>query len=151
MTVIFACTFPGGAAIAADTLLHNSETGQRVMNSSKILNINQRVSIAQAGSFNETEEVWERLEQFSSKSRLAKTIDEMLERRGIAEWLHLGPVASREMRVGDEEQVDLHARLAQPAELGKACRQESARAYQSPGPDRIADNLKRGKIFRPVE
>ena len=76
MTVIFACTFPGGAAIAADTLLHNSETGQRVMNSSKILNINQRVSIAQAGSFNETEEVWERLEQFSSKSRLAKTIDE---------------------------------------------------------------------------
>ena len=112
MTVIFACTFPGGAAIAADTLLHNSETGQRVMNSSKILNINQRVSIAQAGSFNETEEVWERLEQFSSKSRLAKTIDEMLERRGIAEWLRRGPVASREMRVADEEQVDLHARLA---------------------------------------
>ncbi|GAA5662181.1 hypothetical protein Brsp07_00644 [Brucella sp. NBRC 14130] len=51
MTVIFACTFPGGAAIAADTLLHNPDSMQPVMNASKILTIGQRVAIAQAGSF----------------------------------------------------------------------------------------------------
>lgn len=63
MTVIFACTFPGGAAIAGDTLMHNPATQERVMNASKVLNISQRVSIAQAGSFNGTGEVWERLDK----------------------------------------------------------------------------------------
>ena len=32
------------------------------------------------------------------------------------------------MRVADEEQLDLRARLVEPAELGQACRQEAARA-----------------------
>lgn len=67
MTVIFACTFPGGAAIAADTLLHDPASMQPVMNASKVLSIGQRVAIAQAGSFNGTEEVWEQLEKFPSE------------------------------------------------------------------------------------
>ena len=50
----------------------------------------------------------------------------MLERRSDAEWLCRGPVMGREMRVADEEQFDLCARLVEPAQLGKACRQETA-------------------------
>lgn len=52
----------------------------------------------------------------------------MLERRGVAEWLRRGPVMDCEMRVGDEEELDLRAGLVKPAQLGKACRQETARA-----------------------
>jgi hypothetical protein len=43
-------------------------------------------------------------------------------RRSVAEWLRRGPVAGCEMRVADEEQLD----LVEPAELRKACRQETA-------------------------
>jgi hypothetical protein len=50
----------------------------------------------------------------------------MLERLCIAEGLRRGPVAGREIRVADEEQFGLCARLVEPAELGKACRQEAA-------------------------
>lgn len=92
MTVIFACTFPGGAAIAADTLLHDPETGQRVMNSSKILNIGQRVSIAQAGSFTGTQEVWERLEQLPSETATPATVAEVIRR--YAEPIYLRKAAT---------------------------------------------------------
>jgi hypothetical protein len=50
----------------------------------------------------------------------------MPQRRSVAEWLRLDPVAGREMRIADEEQLDLCARLVEPAQLGKACRQETA-------------------------
>ena len=60
------------------------------------------------------------------KIGLAVAINEMLKRRSVAEWLRRGPVAGREMRVADEEQFDLGARLVEPAQLGKACRQETA-------------------------
>ena len=60
------------------------------------------------------------------KTGLAVAVDEMLERRSVAEWLRRGPVAGREMWVADEEQFDLCARLVEPAELGKARRQETA-------------------------
>ena len=56
----------------------------------------------------------------------AKPIDEMLAHRVVAEWLCPDPVAGREMRVADEEHFDLGARLVEPAELGQACRQETA-------------------------
>jgi hypothetical protein len=49
----------------------------------------------------------------------------MLKRRSVAEWLRRGP-AGCEMRVADEEQFDLCARLVEPAQWGKACRQETA-------------------------
>lgn len=68
MTVIFACTFPGGAAIAADTLLHNPDTMQPVKNSPKVLSISPRVAIAQAGSFNGTQSIWDKLEQLPPAS-----------------------------------------------------------------------------------
>ncbi len=77
MTVIFACTFPNGAAIAADTLLHDPETNERVMNAKKILNIGYSASVAQAGSFNGTEDVWKRLEEMplnSTPTTIAKAI-----------------------------------------------------------------------------
>jgi hypothetical protein len=60
------------------------------------------------------------------KAGLAVAINEMLKRRSVAEWLRRGPVAGCEMRVADEEQFDLCARLVEPAQLGKACRQETA-------------------------
>jgi hypothetical protein len=60
------------------------------------------------------------------KAGLAIAINEMLKRRSVAEWLRRGPVAGCEMRVADEEQFDLCARLVEPAQLGKACRQETA-------------------------
>ena len=60
------------------------------------------------------------------KTGLAEAINEMLKRRSVAEWLRRGPVAGCEMRVADEEQFDLCARLVEPAQLGKACRQETA-------------------------
>jgi hypothetical protein len=44
----------------------------------------------------------------------------------VAEWLRRRPVAGCEMRVADEEQFGLCARLVEPAQLGKACRQETA-------------------------
>jgi len=62
------------------------------------------------------------------KAGLAVAINEMLKRRSVAEWLRRGPVAGCEMRVADEEQFDLRARLVEPAQLGKACREETARA-----------------------
>ena len=60
------------------------------------------------------------------KTGLAVAINEMLKRRSVAEWLRLGPVTGCEMRVADEEQFGLCARLVEPAQLGKACRQETA-------------------------
>jgi hypothetical protein len=60
------------------------------------------------------------------KTGRAVAINEMLTRRSVAEWLRRGPVAGCEMRVADEEQFDLCARLVEPAQLGKACRQETA-------------------------
>ena len=60
------------------------------------------------------------------KTGLAVAINEMLKRRSVAEWLRRGPVADCEIRVADEEQFDLRARLVEPAELRKACRQETA-------------------------
>lgn len=60
------------------------------------------------------------------KTGLAKTIDEMLERSGVAEWLGRRPVMGCEMRVADEEQLGLRARFFEPAELGQACGQETA-------------------------
>ena len=60
------------------------------------------------------------------KAGLAVAINEMLKRRSVAEWLRRGPVAGCEMRVPDEEQFDLCGRLVEPAQLGKACRQETA-------------------------
>ena len=60
------------------------------------------------------------------KAGLAVAINEMLKRRSVAEWLRCGPVAGCEMRVADEEQFDLCGRLVEPAQLGKACRQETA-------------------------
>lgn len=83
MTVILACTFPGGAAIAADTLLHNPDTMRPVMNSSKILTIGTRVAIAQAGSFTGTESVWERLERLPSESATPKSVAD-----AIVEYAH---------------------------------------------------------------
>ncbi|WP_192250425.1 hypothetical protein [Mesorhizobium silamurunense] len=83
MTVILACTFPGGAAIAADTLLHNPDTMRPVMNSSKILTIGTRVAIAQAGSFTGTESVWEKLERLPSESATPKSVAD-----AIMEYAH---------------------------------------------------------------
>ena len=60
------------------------------------------------------------------KTGLAVAINEMLKRRSVAEWLRRGPVAGCEMRVADKEQFDLCGRLVEPAQLGKACRQETA-------------------------
>ena len=60
------------------------------------------------------------------KAGLAVAINEMLKRRSVAEWLRRGPVAGCEMRVADEEHFDLRARFVEPAELRKACRQETA-------------------------
>jgi hypothetical protein len=60
------------------------------------------------------------------KAGLAVAINEMLKRRSVAEWLRRGPVAGCEMRVSHEEQFDFCARLVEPAQLGKACRQETA-------------------------
>jgi hypothetical protein len=44
----------------------------------------------------------------------------------VVEWLGRRPVAGCETRVADEERFDLRSRLVEPAELGKACRQETA-------------------------
>lgn len=52
----------------------------------------------------------------------------MRKRRSVAERLRIRPVAGCKMRVADEEQFDLRARLVEPAQLGKACRQETSRA-----------------------
>lgn len=82
MTVIFACTIKGGAAIGADTLLHDPETGAKVMNSSKILNIGQRVSIAQAGSFNGTEQVWESLNRMDPYTATPTIVAETIRNSG---------------------------------------------------------------------
>jgi hypothetical protein len=60
------------------------------------------------------------------KAGLAVAINEMLKRRSVAEWLRRGPGAGCEMRVADEGQFNLCARLVEPAQLGKACRQETA-------------------------
>ena len=60
------------------------------------------------------------------KTGLAEAIDEMIERRCVAERLRRDPVSGREMRVADEEHFDLRARFVEPAQLGKACRQETA-------------------------
>lgn len=60
------------------------------------------------------------------KTRLAVAVDEMLERGCVAEWLRRGPVAGGELRVADKEQFDLGLRFFEPAELGKARRQETA-------------------------
>jgi hypothetical protein len=78
MTVIFACTFINGAAIASDTLLHNPETNERVMNAPKVLNISQRVSMAQAGSFTGTQDVWRKLELIPSQTATPTTIAEAI-------------------------------------------------------------------------
>ena len=60
------------------------------------------------------------------KAGLAEAIDEVLQRRSVAEWLRRGPVVGREVRVADEEQLDLCTHLVEPAQLGKDCRQETA-------------------------
>ena len=57
----------------------------------------------------------------------AKTVDEVRERRIIPERLRGGPAAGRELRVGDEKQLDLRAGFVEPAKLREACRQEAAR------------------------
>ncbi len=57
----------------------------------------------------------------------------MLKRRSVAEWLRRGPVAGCEMQVADEEQFDLCARLVEPAQLGKACRQETDQTLNGSG------------------
>jgi 20S proteasome alpha/beta subunit len=62
MTVIMAAAFGDGIAIAADTLLHDPASKQRVMNSPKTLLVGGRVGIAQAGTFTGTQDVWRRLE-----------------------------------------------------------------------------------------
>ncbi len=49
------------------------------------------------------------------KTGLALAVNEMLKRRSVAEWLRRAPVAGCEMRVADEEQFDLCARLVEPA------------------------------------
>lgn len=105
MTVIFACTFPGGAAIAADTLLHNPDSMQPVMNASKILTIGQRVAIAQAGSFNGTQKVWEQLEQLPpAQATPSGVVDEI---RRLAEPIYrrkaaAGPASMRYLVAGLE-------------------------------------------------
>jgi hypothetical protein len=105
MTVIFACTFPGGAAIAGDTLMHNTETNERVMNAPKVLNISQRVSVAQAGSFNGTGEVWTKLEHLPRHSATPTTIAEAI--RSFATPIYQrkcgeGPAAMRYIVAGLE-------------------------------------------------
>jgi len=70
--------------------------------------------------------VWEVTPTSFRKTGLAVAVNEMLKRRRVAEWLRRGPVAGCEMRVADEEEFDLCARLVEPAELRKACRQEAA-------------------------
>ena len=50
----------------------------------------------------------------------------MPKRRSIAERLRLGPVSDREIRVADEEQFNLRSGFVEPAELRKACSQETA-------------------------
>ncbi len=65
MTVIMAAAFSDGIAIAADTLLHNPDTGQQVMNSAKTLLVAGRVGVAQAGTFNGTEAVLDEIERMS--------------------------------------------------------------------------------------
>jgi hypothetical protein len=60
MTVIMAAAFRDGIAIAADTLLHDPDSKQRVMNSPKTLLVGGRVGIAQAKTFTGTQDVWRR-------------------------------------------------------------------------------------------
>ena len=72
-------------------------------------------------------ERWEGVADASlRKAGLAEAGNEVLERRSVAERLRRSPVVGGELRVADEEQFDLCARLVEPAQLGKACRQETA-------------------------
>jgi hypothetical protein len=66
----------------------------------------------------------------------------MLERLIVAEWLRRGPVAGREMRVADEEQLDLGARLVEPAELCEACRPRATRWVVSYRPNTAIHDLR---------
>lgn len=60
------------------------------------------------------------------KPGLSVSLHEMLKRRGIAKRLGRGPVAGCEVRIADKEEFGLCARLVEPAQLGKACGQETA-------------------------
>ena len=60
------------------------------------------------------------------KTGLAVAVHEMLKRRSVAERLHRDLVASGEMRVADEKQVDLCPCFVEATQLGKACRQKTA-------------------------
>jgi hypothetical protein len=47
VAVVFANTFRGGAAVSANTLTHNPDPMQPVMNAPMVLGVGQRVAITQ--------------------------------------------------------------------------------------------------------
>lgn len=77
MTVIMAAAFSDGIAIAADTLLHNPDTGQRVMNSDKTSLVAGRVGVAQSGTFTGTQDVWDKLEEMDPAAVTPRSVADM--------------------------------------------------------------------------
>lgn len=84
MTVIMGATFVGGVAIAADTLLHDPNTMDKVMSSAKTLAIGNRVAIAQAGEFTGTYRVWEELQKLDPASVTPEIVVDCIRRNAGA-------------------------------------------------------------------
>ena len=81
------------------------------------------------------------------KAVLAVVINEMLERRSVAEWLRRGPVAGCEMRVDDEEQFDVCGRLVEPASWARLAARKRREPYHKSRP--CAVSRQRLRIRRP--
>jgi hypothetical protein len=95
MTVIMGATFVGGVVIAADTLLHDPNTMDKVMNSAKTMSIGNRVVIAQAGEFTGTYCVWEELRALDPASVTPEAVVDCIRR-------HAGAIHAERAKTGKE-------------------------------------------------
>jgi hypothetical protein len=95
MTVIMGATFVDGVAIAADTLLHDPNTMDKVTSSAKTLSIGNRVAIAQAGEFTGTQVVWEELEKLDPATVTPEVVVDCIRR-------HAGAIHKERSKVGRE-------------------------------------------------